>query len=194
MPLDSRSRVTCLTCHDTTDPSEVPSYLDVGLERFLRRPSGMEFCGGCHIRMGGTMSEQSHWRFSTRAHLGSQSAQGRPAEDFDQATDEIDTESRVCLTCHDDQTVTIPKANESPREKYERRQRMTNHPIGMTYEVTALQKRPGKYRFPLANESRVRLFSGRVGCGSCHSLYAKTEKNLVAPEEMGTLCRKCHKM
>jgi hypothetical protein len=25
-------------------------------------------------------------------------------------------------------------------------------------------------------------------------MYAKTERNLIAPEEMGTLCRKCHKM
>jgi hypothetical protein len=194
MPLDSRSRITCLTCHDTTDPSEIPGYLDVGLERFLRRPSGMEFCGGCHMKMGGTMAEQSHWRFSTRAHLNSDSIQNNKVEGVDRPTGDIDAESRLCLTCHDDKTVTIPAANESARQKHARRRRMTDHAIGMSYEVTALQKRPGKYRFPLANQSRVRLFSGRIGCGSCHSLYAERERNLVAPEEMGILCRKCHKM
>jgi predicted CXXCH cytochrome family protein len=192
MPLDSHSRITCLTCHDSADTTDYASYFDIGLERFLRRPSGVEFCAGCHMKMGGTMYEQSHWRFSAKAHLSSERTHGRLDEGFDRPTGEIDTESHLCLTCHDDKTVTIPQANESARQKHARRQRMTDHPIGMNYEHTALWKRPGRYRFPPRNQNRIRLFNGRVGCGSCHSLYSRTKKNLVVSDIQGALCRSCH--
>ncbi|MHC4293642.1 MAG: cytochrome c3 family protein [Planctomycetota bacterium] len=44
----------------------------------------------------------------------------------------------------------------------------------------------------MIGNQRIRLFNDRVGCGSCHSLYAQTEKNLVDRYEMGVLCRQCH--
>lgn len=194
MPLDSRSRITCLTCHDNNDSSENLSYLDIGLERSLRRPSGMEFCARCHLKMGGTLLEQSHWRFSTRAHLRPMKPQSQISQDGESITADLDDESRTCLSCHDKVTVTIPALNETAAQKRARRRTMTDHPIAMSYELTAVQKKPGKFKFPLHKRSQIRLFDGKLGCGSCHNPYSQTEKSLVAPQTRGILCRKCHNM
>lgn len=71
-----------------------------------------------------------------------------------------------------------------------RRRKMRDHPIGMDYSRVALQK-ASRYRYPLMNH-RIRLFDGRVGCGSCHSLYSNERKFLVQHNYRGALCRECH--
>jgi predicted CXXCH cytochrome family protein len=192
MPLDSNSRVTCLTCHSNSQTSDSSNYADLGLDRSLRRPSGMQFCAECHLKMGGSRSQQSHWQFSARAHLGSAETQTQQMQEFEPLTHQIDTESRACLSCHDDITVTIPSHNETIGRKRARWKRMSDHPIGMNYEhVAARQIR--RYILPLADH-RLRLFSGKVGCGSCHSPYSPLDKNLIMRNQKSALCRQCHDM
>ena len=103
----------------------------------------------------------------------------------------IDVESHGCLSCHDDITVTIPRANETKRDKMQRRQNMADHPIAMEYELIAMRN-IREYFFPIMNTDQIRLFNGKVGCGSCHSLYAQTDKHLVKQNNQGQLCRTCH--
>lgn len=196
MPLDSYSRITCLTCH-AQPKSELPSeasfasdYSDDGQELFLRRPEGIQFCGSCHMRMGGTLQKQSHWQFSTRAHLGSINPQSSNSGIYNQSIGGLDTESRICMGCHDDVSVTIPSDNETPRQRKLRWARMSDHPIGMNYDNIAL-RRPRDYRYPLFDQ-QIRLFNGRVGCGSCHSLYSQIKKNLTIRNRNSVLCLKCH--
>lgn len=190
MPLDNHSHITCLTCHNEPNSLDNPNCTDIGPERSLRRPTGMQFCSTCHVKMGDTMLEQSHWQFSTRAHLGSINPQAASSGDSKQLIGDIDTESRMCLTCHEDITVTIPAYNETLQQKRARWRKMKDHPIGIDYEHTALRK-ISRYNFPLINE-RIRLFNGKLGCGSCHSPYSQIKNNLVNPNLRGALCRMCH--
>ncbi|MHC4388821.1 MAG: hypothetical protein ACYSX1_09455 [Planctomycetota bacterium] len=192
MPLDSRSRVTCLTCHDSAGFPDGSSHLDSVHGRILKRPGGIEFCGTCHMQMNGMLLEQSHWQFSTRAHLGSINPQSAfSVGDLDQSMGGLDAESRMCLSCHDEITVTIPPEHEAPKQKGRRWKNMSDHPIGMDYQYVALRK-TRSYNFPLVDGWKIRLFDGRMGCGSCHSLYAQTPNYLVARYRGGHLCRRCH--
>jgi predicted CXXCH cytochrome family protein len=190
MPLDNDMRITCLTCHDKAESSENSIETGSGSERSLYTPQGIKFCVSCHMNMGGTIIKQSHWQFSTSAHLISGKSQFKESANFEQFNGGIDPESLSCLSCHDNITVTIPAQNEITRQKKLRRQNMTDHPIGMEYRDVAMRSL-GDYKFPLFS-NRIRLFNGRVGCGSCHSLYSQTNNYLVEPEERGLLCRKCH--
>jgi predicted CXXCH cytochrome family protein len=192
MPLDSNSSITCLTCHSVPQTSGSANYADLGLDRSLRRPSGIQFCAECHMRRGGSRSQQSHWQFSARAHLGSVDTQTQQVQGFEPLTGQIDTESRTCLSCHDDITVTIPSHNETIRQKRARWKRMADHPIGMNYEHVATRQ-IRRYILPLTNH-RLRLFNGRVGCGSCHSPYSPLDKNLIMRNQRSALCRQCHNM
>jgi predicted CXXCH cytochrome family protein len=192
MPLDSRARITCLTCHEAPESSDSPDHADLGLKRSLQRPSGIEFCAKCHTKMGGTLLEVSHWRSSARAHLGSINPQSERFQTFEQRIGGIDAESRACLSCHDNISVTIPLPNETARQKQERRKTMSDHPIGMDYQYAALRKNR-RYN-SLLTDQQIRLFDGRLGCGSCHSPYSQLKDNLVMPNIRGALCRRCHNM
>jgi len=144
------------------------------------------------MQMNGTLLEQSHWQFSTHAHLGSINPQSAfSVGDLDESMGGLDAESRMCLSCHDEITVTIPPEHETPKQKSRRWRNMSVHPIGMDYQYVALRK-TRSYNFPLVDGWKIRLFDGRMGCGSCHSLYAQTPNYLVDRYRGGHLCRRCH--
>lgn len=190
MPLDNDLRITCMTCHDKQSSSNDSNDTDGEWDRILSIPKGIKFCSSCHTKMGGNFAKQSHWQFSTRAHLSSKKTRNAESANFGQFFGHIDPESLSCLSCHDNITVTIPPMNETSKHRKRRWKRMSDHPIGMEYRDVAM-RRVGGYKFPLFGE-RIRLFKGKLGCGSCHSLYAKTKHNLVDRNERGILCRRCH--
>ena len=96
-----------------------------------------------------------------------------------------------CLGCHDNITAVIPGENERISERMQRWKTMRNHPIGMTYS-TRSHRRGNSFNMPMTLDSSIRFFDGRVGCGSCHNPYAKTEMFLVIATEHGELCFSCH--
>ncbi len=192
MALDEQSRLTCLTCHNRPRPSDGLELGEAGTERLLYRPEGVQFCGKCHLKMGGTVVRQSHWQFSTRAHLNSQETESNGyMMNSAQFVGGIDAESRTCLSCHDDVFATIPAYSRTGQRKGQITSNTSDHPIGTDYQQAAT-RRAGRFSFlPMVNQ-RIRLFDGKVGCGSCHSLYAKTKNALVEPFEKDVLCKKCH--
>ncbi len=188
MPLDNNSRITCLTCHESAKSSGEPDQIDAGSERLLQSPENTQLCARCHTNMSGTLREQSHWQFSGQAHLDSGGIQQDGLEG--RLVADIDRESRTCLSCHDEVSVAIPAYDGGGRGRPNRRN-MTDHPIGVDYRRTAWRQ-SGQFKFLPENTSRIRLPNGQVGCGSCHSPYAKTKSQLVEPFERGILCRMCH--
>jgi hypothetical protein len=190
LPLDNNSRITCVTCHKEKN-QDITGYGDLERDSYLRRSSAEELCQSCHLKMNSSSAESSHWVFSARAHLDR--PQKRSAINLTQndSVDWIDRESYNCLSCHDDVTVTIPGKTESFANDPLQGGQMQNHPIGMDYRSTSLFKS----NFRLLGETNahgIRLFDERVGCGSCHSLYAQTPFHLVADHKDSTLCRSCH--
>jgi predicted CXXCH cytochrome family protein len=140
--------------------------------------------------MSGTILQQSHWQFSTSAHLGNINPASHPDNESQQASVGIDIETRACVQCHDDVTVTIMPKHETSWQKADRWSRMKDHPVGTDYRYSA-QKNPGRFKTFFDQDQKTRLFNGKVGCGSCHSLYADSTSFIVAPDEK-VLCRNCH--
>lgn len=192
MPLDTNSNITCLTCHKEAEPVDDDySDIDSGNQYLLRRPAGEQLCSVCHINSN-SMSNQ-HWLFSTRAHLQIADDKASTPDKLNIPLGRMDHESRTCLTCHDDITTSMPLGSANLGRNAIGTQPMTNHPIGMDYMSTARNKT--NYNIYSSGKSnRIRFFNGRLGCGSCHSLYAKTEKYLIAKYKDSTLCRKCHNL
>jgi predicted CXXCH cytochrome family protein len=192
MPLDSQSRITCVTCHyrkqavaDSNDPNAAP-------QPSLYSPEGIEFCAKCHAEMPGSILEKSHWQFSTRAHLGSINPQARPRQIAQHAFGGIDRESRMCLSCHENVGITVAELGGMTLQETTRCQTASDHPIGMNYRHIARHEQ-GRFNFPLTDHE-IRLFDGNVGCGSCHSPYSPQKNNLVMSNLKSALCLKCHDM
>ena len=190
LPLDSLSRITCLTCHDELDRPIDSDSNNQANKYFLRRPSGFQFCASCHLNSGNSITNQSHWQFSTRAHLGSVNPQSSD-EIPDQYNLDIDQESRNCMSCHDEISGVVSHENETYKDRMRNRNLTSDHPIGMNYEYIA-QRQMNGFQPPAAVDQRIRFFDGRLGCGSCHSLYNQNPKHLVKENQQGALCRSCH--
>jgi predicted CXXCH cytochrome family protein len=174
--------INCLTCHEYSTEQQ---------GRFLRSPREINFCASCHAKMSGSLLEQSHWRFTTEAHLAPLTSEDFADAGFLTFIGGLDLESRTCLSCHDDISATVPNEDETIFERKRRWKDTSSHPIGVDYQHKTFS-RPGSYKYPLMEQDRIRLFDGKMGCGSCHSLYADTNKSLVVRYEMGDLCRQCH--
>jgi predicted CXXCH cytochrome family protein len=187
MRLDSFGRITCLTCHDPeTSTSETPSK-----DRPLVVPDGMDFCASCHFTMSGTSKEQAHWQFSTKAHLES-IGPNRFSANTELPSGLLDSESQSCLSCHEGINATVSEGIGT--SGHSGRSDMTaNHPIGMSYSGVASAKALRYNRLSSVNLD-IRLFDGKMGCGSCHSLYSGLQKNLVQDNTGSRLCFECHNM
>lgn len=189
MPLDSSGQMTCLTCHyDDYSSAEIVEGDD---DRMLLVPFGDELCARCHARMPQTGRGGSHWSFGDKAHLGSINPQSIREDEMARLDGEIDQESHTCLGCHEEVTVTVPGYNETSAEKAARWRKMKDHPIGMDYSRIAMETYT-EYNYPPGNADRIRMFDGKVGCGSCHSVYSGIEKLLVVRNDRSFLCRQCH--
>ncbi len=173
-------RVSCLTCHDesATEPHE-----NRGGRRgpMLRRdPDTQGLCAACHS--AGTTDRRFHGSAFTRAHTASD-ARSRYADSA------LDADSNACLSCHDG-TV----AGDAGRHVTSIRAGTAfEHPLGVEL-LTKNAGRPDEVRFVSAAslDPRIRLFNGKVGCLSCHSVYSKHEKLLVMSNARSALCMSCH--
>ncbi|MFC1761380.1 hypothetical protein ACFL6U_04805 [Planctomycetota bacterium] len=192
MPLDDQGRITCLTCHLESSTTASTDNLDDQANLRLYRPEGIEFCASCHMDMGTSIKEQSHWRFSARAHLLPLSDQFSHTSDrLSVSVSSIDQESRTCMSCHENVAVSTPYSRGmSNQSRAFGGASMANHPIGMSYTEAALNRRGGYY-YPIMDQ-RIRLFDGQVGCGSCHSLYSRKKNLLVMSNHRSVLCLTCH--
>lgn len=191
LPLDDSARITCLTCHSESETSVASATDGDDNERVLRIPDGANLCGSCHLQSGVLGKNQLHWQFSTRAHLGRMNPKSNTSANPVRFFGDIDSESYACLACHADVTATIPGYNETPAEKAIRRSRMKDHPIGMNYNSSSMA-RAGRLRSLEHADSAIRLFDGKVGCGSCHSLYSDIKGYLAKENHRSSLCFQCH--
>lgn len=175
LPLQ-RGRITCNTCHDVhasrLSSSGTKSYL-------LRRPvTGMEFCLSCHRtqRFAG-----SHGALLAVAHMGSRYAAARDAGSLDRLSSE-------CLTCHDG---SMGKAVPCRLVQGVCNRGTGAHPVGMVYRESRMRDR--KLVPASLLDRRLKLFDGKVGCGTCHNLYSRLPKKLARSNDGSGLCLSCHR-
>lgn len=184
---NASSELTCLTCHEGGSVSVTNDSDD----RVLVSPA-LTVCQSCHELSGDSQKERAHWRFSQKAHL----VPLIPGSTMDNHGDNtmmlgIDDESQTCLTCHDEITANISGMSAMGRSMSRRQKGMSDHPIGMDYQ-DALSTQSHLFHLLENNQQKLRMFDGKIGCGTCHSLYSPTQFHLAVTHEKSKLCRTCH--
>jgi predicted CXXCH cytochrome family protein len=165
--LDSRGRLTCATCHK--NHGEEPFLL-------IKGKPGRAFCYLCH-REG---LKNVHGGVGGGAHTA--------AKKYD-ITDEgmfVDDTSAECMSCHDSalgREVNIGAGTWLHDQG-------GSHKIGVDY-MRAYAK--GGFNHPSMMNENIRLFNGKVGCGTCHNRYSKEPAELVIKNKGSSLCLQCHR-
>jgi len=181
------STVTCLSCHQP----ELSGGSDSQTDRILQQPEQVG-CDSCHLQLSGSLRQQSHWKFSRKAHLLTL-VPGSENDKFssDLKVSDIDTESSTCLGCHDEVSANVPAMNQAGHRGGRGYSGMSDHPIGMNYQ-SVLVDNSMLYNSLKIGPNRIRMFDGKVGCGSCHSLYSQIPSLLAVGNDRSALCRECH--
>jgi len=180
MPLRD-GMITCATCHDIHG-----GYQNVFGEKayFLRRPyTGRSFCISCH-REG--ISLDGHTDTINVAHIGSRFKVTNPSESLDPI-------SKECISCHGGiigKTATFKLGagiwtHDDPSH---------NHPIGVDYEKSRIGNTEARLKHVSVIDKRLKLFDGKVGCGTCHDVYSKGQRSLVMSNEGSRICTSCHEL
>ena len=172
MPLVN-GKLGCITCHFFHPFSEKYQNRSGNL---LRRPGrGALFCGACHRIIG-----KVHVVFEN-IHRDSYRLSGRNSS--------LDAYTLQCVECHDsylDRSFGSDAA--ASRSSFSRR---SNHPVGVSLaQISA--KNPLKFNDPYALPPNIRLFNGKIGCGTCHNAFSKEKSMLVMNNWRSRLCLKCH--
>ena len=186
MRLSSAGDLTCATCHDVHSEYETAYGAS---SFFLRRgESGKAFCRICHAEASPRSS--GHQMTLGEAHFRSRYIALS-------ASQEIDALSKNCITCHDgsfSSSASFMSGVWIHRNGLIRNDR-GSHPIGVNYEAARLARgRTSDLRPLSAVDRRIRFFSGKIGCGSCHDPYSGIEKGLVMSDHESRLCIACHMM
>lgn len=175
IPLDMplfKKKLTCLTCH-FAHPEKKHKFMEKNF--FLRRSTkGRLFCSTCH-----TVDNVNHVVLDN-AHIGKYIELDPDLK--------IDFLSLSCLKCHEN-TINKNDLNSIGAGIWNHPDRVKiNHPIGINYEKFC-EGESSKNYFPVA-VLKIKLFDGKIGCGTCHSITSKRGKILVMEQTM--LCRQCH--
>lgn len=173
MPLVN-GRLSCLTCH-FVHPTSLRAN---AFRRSLLRKAGMgaQFCMTCH-RSGGN----EHTLFE-KAHPVSRPNTGRQLA--------LDAYTLQCAQCHDGH-LRPRRAVVGSGKRIRSSNRPGQHPVGVLLADVAANN-PKRFK-PLALLSeQMRLYDGRIGCGTCHSAYSKEKNMLVTDNRAGGLCLQCH--
>lgn len=187
-PLSPAGTMTCATCHDVHSEPKTP----YGAKSFfLRRyEKGKVFCDICH-QNADQLANNGHEAVFREAHFTSKYI----ASD---ATSEIDSMSRNCLTCHDGSVGSSVRVNAGAwrhAENFLEHDDGGMHPIGMRYRDVAETNKKAMLKPIDLVDKRIRFFDdGKVGCGSCHDPYSTIPKQLVIEDYQSRLCFACHQM
>lgn len=174
MPLTD-GRLTCNTCHNV----HKDRYTAFGEKSYyLRRPpGGREFCISCHEE---NPIATGHGAMLDVAHM----ARKYRVTDENQPLDGL---SLQCIGCHDG---TIASNAEYTIGGGYWKHLDGAHPIGVDYGMSRMKA--GGLTPPARLDGRIRLFNGRLGCGTCHSPYSGLPGQLVMDNTNSRLCSECH--
>jgi predicted CXXCH cytochrome family protein len=166
-------KLTCITCH-YAHPEMQKNLSDSWM--FLRRASrGAFFCSACH-----TINENKHIVFDN-VHRGSYSEIIRSSR--------IDSMSLTCIECHD--TYITEPVKYLGTGVWSHSVSRLNHPIGISYKRISMRNLR-KFRPPSLLSRKIKLYNGKIGCGTCHDIYSKEKFKLVMSNKNSRLCLECH--
>lgn len=171
MPLTD-GKLTCITCH-YVHPKENQRFAK--RHYFLRRyVTGPVLCIACH-----TTDNKGHIVLEN-VHLGSYRVTD--------ASTRIDAMSLICIECHDRY---INEPSDFMGTGQWKHMNRLSHPIGVSYGKASSRKLH-EYQPSSILPDEVPLFNGKIGCGTCHSIYSKRRSMLVMDNKDSRLCMQCH--
>lgn len=178
-PLDRKGNITCVTCHSIHKEDRPGNRYILRVEE-----TGEPFCMTCHSELIEGLA--MHKGTVESAHISRRYVE----EDKNDIIDEL---SAKCLNCHDASFASDTLVEYIGRGSYRHGQPLgLSHLIGVDYYLT-YSKYSGAYVAPESLRPEIKLFSGKVGCGSCHNPYSKRHFQLVMSNEKSALCYGCHR-
>lgn len=172
MPLVN-GKLGCITCHyfhPSSDKNKIRS------RNLLRRPvTGTFFCAACH-----RTDVKGHMVFEN-IHLDSYRQSDRDSS--------LDIYTLQCVECHD--TYLDRSFGSDAAGKRSRFNRRSNHPVGVSLAQISAGN-PQKFNHPSTLPQNVRLFNGKIGCGTCHNAFSVEKSMLVMSNWRSRLCLRCH--
>jgi predicted CXXCH cytochrome family protein len=126
------------------------------------------------------MNEKKHIVFEN-IHVGTYKETSRQAR--------IDTMSLTCIECHDTY-INEPVKFLGPGVWLHANARL-NHPVGISYKKISAKKFRD-FQPSLLLSKKLKLFDGKIGCGTCHNIYSKEKFKLVRDNIKSGLCFECH--
>jgi len=165
-------KLTCITCH-YGHPQKKQQFIEnkFYLRRMVRGPF---FCNICH-----ELDEKGHIVFSD-VHTGRYKV-----TDFKTRIDKMSIE---CIGCHDKY---LNDPGDIVGAGMWEHSNKNSHVIGISYENISSKKRR-EFRAPGLLRKEMLLFDGKIGCGTCHSIYSKSRGMLVMDNNGSALCVECH--
>lgn len=170
--LDWAGKMTCATCHEIHGSRK---YL------LVAEKTGKAFCMSCHRETLFKKNKYGHEVVSSLLH--------QPQYETVNPSQPLDRESQECLGCHDGGLAGARVVNIGGGIWQHGAGNAGSHPIGGDYQQAA---RKGGYRRKELLNRRIRLFDGKLGCGSCHNLYSTLPAMLVRSNRGSALCFECH--
>lgn len=172
MPLVD-GRFVCITCHYTHPGKETNFPEDNHLLRRLSK--GIYFCMTCH-----EIDKDKHIVVEN-IHPGTYRVKDHSTR--------IDSMSLTCIECHDSY-INSP-VGFLGAGSWSHFQKNFRHPIGIEYDRVSVRN---SRNFNPSNmlSKEVRLYDGKIGCGTCHTIYSKERNMLVMDNLRSKLCFQCH--
>jgi predicted CXXCH cytochrome family protein len=174
MPLVN-GRLGCITCHFIHPASNEYGNRSGNLLR--RTGRGAVFCNACH-------------QINEKGHVAFENIHRDSYRRLSVGNSRLDIYTLQCVECHDkylDRSFGSFTAG-GPNRLFA----LSSHPVGVSFERIAA-KEPRRFNFPHALPREIRLFNGKIGCGTCHNAFSKEKSMLVMNNWRSQLCLKCHK-
>jgi predicted CXXCH cytochrome family protein len=174
LPLQN-GKVVCTTCHESGIDDH--RLARANGDPLLRIENSLVLCSQCHDSSHNTRASQ-HALALGRAHL---------TNTVKSKAGGLIRETQNCLTCHDgliSQDVAMSVSSS--------RDAMSEHPVNVTYRSRLETAAEVRVKPAGSLNPAIRLFDGKIGCGSCHSPYSTQESLLVMSNTRSALCFGCH--
>jgi predicted CXXCH cytochrome family protein len=97
--------------------------------------------------------------------------------------------SLECIECHDRHISDSPKSLGAGTWNHSKI--ALSHPVGTNYDRASMKKRH-KFRPGTTLQKDIKLYEGKIGCGTCHNVYSKEKGMLVIDNRGSRLCLRCH--
>lgn len=170
--LDWSGKMTCVTCHEIHGSKK---------NLLAGEKTGKAFCMSCHRETLLKKDKYGHEVVSSLLH--------QSQYETTNLNQPLDRESQECLGCHDGGFARIQNATIGVGIWKHGSGSVGSHPIGVDYQQAF---RKGGYKRMASLNRRIRFFNGKLGCGSCHSLYSALPAKLVISNQRSALCLECH--